>query len=316
MESSYVFVNEGGNREFDEAYDSACSFRQGLALVRKAGKAFILSRAGECEPLACSVDNPFGLFSENLAPVKIGDSYGFVDSGGDLAITPKFDRVAGFREGLAPARQNGKAGFIDPLGDWAIKPDFDHVGCFFDGRAEVEIGEQSYFIDRTGDVKLGPFTVINCGFNSGIAVAEDEDGTIVFNTDGTEVFRSSSDFGLWSVNEDSFVYKSSATEAKAFSKNGDELFQLECDDLNSPHEGLCKFGKDGKEGFVDGKTGEVIIEPRLSGCSDFQEGYAVELFGKKPATVWRKDGTVAFNATPFIILQCFSDGLCLCRAGS
>ena len=40
-------------------------------------------------------------FQEGLAPVCIGDKWGFVDNNGELVVKPKFKSVSGFNNGTA-----------------------------------------------------------------------------------------------------------------------------------------------------------------------------------------------------------------------
>ena len=115
-------------------------------------------------------------FSEDLAPVQIGDKWGHIDRDGNFVVPPLFDLALAFREGLAlvatdaewahgpppyykwllydlPDRRcihRAKWGFVDKHGAVVIKPQFDEATSFSDGRAIVRKGRKLAYIDKTG----------------------------------------------------------------------------------------------------------------------------------------------------------------------
>ena len=92
-----------------------------------------------------------GRFAEGLAPVQIGDSWGFVDTAGSVVIPARFGMVAEFGEGLAPALEVGTGwGYVDSSGQWVISPRWDDAGTFRDGLARVLLGDRVGYIDRDG----------------------------------------------------------------------------------------------------------------------------------------------------------------------
>ena len=53
--------------------------------------------------------------------VKPDGKFGFINTSGEWAIPPKFDRLGGFDEtGLASVHIDGKKGLIDRLGKFVI----------------------------------------------------------------------------------------------------------------------------------------------------------------------------------------------------
>ena len=61
-----------------------------------------------------------GMFSQGLAPVRMGGHWGFVDKTGIIVINPQFERAQPFSEGLAGIRAGGKWGFVDKAGKMTI----------------------------------------------------------------------------------------------------------------------------------------------------------------------------------------------------
>jgi hypothetical protein len=52
-----------------------------------------------------------------MAVVRVGEKWGFIDSAGKLAITPKFDYAFNFSDGLAAVGKHQMYGYIDQSED-------------------------------------------------------------------------------------------------------------------------------------------------------------------------------------------------------
>src|SRR6218665_3634875 len=72
-----------------------------------------------------------------LAPVKIGDQWGYINKTGKIVINPQFDDSWGFNEGLAVIKLGGKWGYIDKTGKIVITPQFYGAGDFHEGLASI-----------------------------------------------------------------------------------------------------------------------------------------------------------------------------------
>ncbi len=72
-------------------------------------------------------------FSEGLAPVKIGDKWGYIDKTGKYVVNPQFLRAEVFSEGLAWVEMGGEQGYkfgcIDKTGKFVINPRNSFVAC-------------------------------------------------------------------------------------------------------------------------------------------------------------------------------------------
>ena len=80
-------------------------------------------------------------FREGLAKFKSGNFWGYVDTQGNVAVSPQFLYAANFYEGLAAVRTtNNQWGFIDKIGHYAIAPKFACVWRFSEGVASVNVG--------------------------------------------------------------------------------------------------------------------------------------------------------------------------------
>jgi WG containing repeat len=117
----------------------------------------------------------YSVFSEGLAPVMVGEQWGFINRQGLFAVPPtfrNFRKDTRFQEGLAPVsseicRQIGnsqrcetKYGYIDGTGKFEIAPRFDEAHLFSEGLATVRIGNgvagKWGYIDHTGKFIIPP----------------------------------------------------------------------------------------------------------------------------------------------------------------
>ncbi len=92
-------------------------------------------------------------FSEGLAPVRKGGSWGYIDESGSAVIPFEFESIGSegaytFRNGLAPAKKNGMCGLIDRQGNPVVAFEFENILQGRDGK---------YFAEKDG--RWGVLTV-------------------------------------------------------------------------------------------------------------------------------------------------------------
>ena len=62
-------------------------------------------------------------FSEGLAAVQLMEGkWGYIDTKGSMAITPKFDTALPFRNGMAEVTVSSGSAYIDPTGKYVWGP--------------------------------------------------------------------------------------------------------------------------------------------------------------------------------------------------
>jgi hypothetical protein len=110
-----------------------------------------------------------GLFQENLAHVKIGKKWGFIDTSSPEVIEPQFDLVRPFYEGLAAVLVGTKWGFINRTGQMVIGPTFESANRFAAGLALVTLNRKRGFIDRSGAFAIPPIFDRAYEFTEGLA---------------------------------------------------------------------------------------------------------------------------------------------------
>ncbi len=97
-------------------------------------------------------EQPFGRFSEGLAPVKVGKVSTFINSRGEK-LNCAFDATRAFRGGLAPVKIKDLWGFVDRKGTLKIPARYQFVHQFSNDYALVETERNELkYIDATGKV--------------------------------------------------------------------------------------------------------------------------------------------------------------------
>jgi hypothetical protein len=90
-------------------------------------------------------------FGEGLAPVRVGELWGYLDAQGTISILPRFDTAESFSDGLAMVSERGLYGFVDHTGSYAIRPQWKSADGFVEGRAVVGDGKMYWYIDHRGE---------------------------------------------------------------------------------------------------------------------------------------------------------------------
>jgi hypothetical protein len=104
-------------------------------------------------------------FSEGLAVVKQGDRFGYIDGNGQMVIECKFALARDFSDGLARVEAeesrmgfSPRVGFINCEGEMVISPNFHKADCFRAGLCLVATEDLIGYINKRGEfIWQGPF---------------------------------------------------------------------------------------------------------------------------------------------------------------
>ena len=90
---------------------------------------------------------------------KIRDNgyFGFIDSRGEVVITPQYLEVGAFHHGFASVQLNGQWVPIDTLGRLLLKKFYRYVGQFEHGLARVQVVRHWGYLNQQGDEAILPF---------------------------------------------------------------------------------------------------------------------------------------------------------------
>jgi hypothetical protein len=160
-----------------------------IRILISAVLAFAVLGQGGC--IGGTWDRP--PLSETFYPAFSNEAglWGYIDSSGNWAITPRYAVVYPFSERLAVAVDpwTGLWGAIDQSGDWVVEPVFAYMSSFLEGLA-VARGEGSElygFVDHHGVWVLPPRYWYADGFNNGYAVVSGGATGVYSTTDGSYI---------------------------------------------------------------------------------------------------------------------------------
>jgi hypothetical protein len=127
-------------------------------------------------------------FSEGLAPIRIGERWGFIDKTGSIVATPRFEDAESFHSGLSRIRMNGLYGYADKYGNIVVRPQYKYAESFSEGLAVVGDDWGYWYIDQHGNQPFqGKFEVAS-PFFKGLANVRLSDGFAYINKSGRVVF--------------------------------------------------------------------------------------------------------------------------------
>jgi hypothetical protein len=165
----YGYLDTSGAETVAASFQSAESFNEGLAVVRR-GATWVE------RPYA--YEKPGMRITESALWTLAGGGFGFVARDGSMAIDCTFGHARRFAEGLAPAYvggawtdealerdgvttiihalRGGHYGFIDCASRVVIEPEWDDAHPFSDGLARVLANGRWGYVSRAGDVRIPP----------------------------------------------------------------------------------------------------------------------------------------------------------------
>lgn len=232
---NWGFLDVTGKLVVKAQYEDINEFNGGFATVKSDGKWLIIDKKGaELKMTADIVDAK--AFSEGLAPVRVGDSWGYVSADGNMAIKPQFKSVGQFgNHGLAWAKtETGQVGFIDKQGNWMVEPRFEAAkDLASNGIARVKT-DKWMFVDKGGNE---------------ISVAQAD---------------SYGDFS------DGLAYAKTGGKVGFINAQGEMVINQQFDKVRDFKNGYAAAMEGDKWGFIDTK-GNWVIEPQFESVKDFEK---------------------------------------------
>lgn len=218
-------------------------------------------------------------FSEGLAVAmrKGEDLFGYIDSTGKFAISPRFSASNGyvysFSDGFAMIEVKRLFGFIDHTGAFAIPPRFLDATSFADGRARVVIEGPCMYFPEGGCGDFNPvFPGVPVKNINDIAKTYpackfgyiDKSGRIITN----QRFDYGRDFS------EGFAPVKLGSRWGFIDGSGSLVISPTFEDAQPFSSGLTRILANGKYGYAD-KSGQIVIAPQFKEADNFSEGLAV-----------------------------------------
>ena len=304
----------------------------------KDGKAGYIDATGRVviPPTLPLLGNYGSEFHDGLLEIGVSDGK-YVDRTGKVVLDKNLYRGWDFSEGLAVAMRKGEDlwGFINTNGEFAISPKFatypkGYVYPFSDGLAKIEVGGLFGYIDHTGEFTIPPRLLDGSSFADGMARVVTEGPCVYFPEGGcgfaNPVFPGGKQGGDHPSCKFTFidragrvVSKDRYDNARDFSeglapvrfgglwgfidKTGNAVIAPKFEDADIFSSGLSRISAKGLFGYAD-KSGNVVVPPNFKYAENFSEDFAV--VGDGSGVFWYidKHGVQAFTgrftaASPF-----------------
>lgn len=302
------FINLRGEWVKDAQYEMVSTFRYGTAGFVSEGKWGLLDRQF-AEVIPPRYDLIDYLQEGELDPLVVlgleQDGYGFIDSLGELAISPRFAEVGDFHNGRVRVASEGQWGFADREGNLVVQPQYREAGDFHEDRARVRDKRYWGFVDPTGQPVTGQQYLRAGDFHEGVAWVQagkffgfiGPDGNFAIDPEFSKVrdfengmapARRKGKWGMidhrgnWVVAPryyrigpfvDSVAVIQEGGDWGLIDAHGEFIFRPQFRELRPFHEGLALARKGLEFGYVN-PNGEVAIDFQFSRAEDFSCGRA------------------------------------------
>ena len=190
--------------------------------------------------------------ASNLTPKKIGKKYGYVDSDGNIVISPSFDEANPFEGDVARVSIKYRWGLIDRNGDLLGEPVFTHIDEFSEGLARAGFDRYWGYIKPNAEWAVEPQFRNAFRFCDGITAVRKHQGLYGFiDYEGNYVipptFENIKTVDGW------YPYKNKS---------------------------IVLVRVEGKWGAIN-RNGDFVIEPTFDNVSGFQDGFAEACLGQE-----------------------------------
>ncbi|MDB5257857.1 MAG: repeat-containing protein [Chitinophagaceae bacterium] len=290
---SWGYANSKGELVIPAQYAKCYKFSsEGLAPIYDTEKRqyYFINTKGETlttEISGFKLMDGFGAdlsgFNSGLAPVKIGEKWGYMNAQGKLAIQAKYDKVSDFNEGYATAISGGKHLVLDTKGtEIPVPAEVVELKEFSGKYAPFRAADKKFgFVGTDGKVAV-PAQYESVGyFSGGLAWAKDAERKLGYiNSKGEWVIKPQFTGGKEFDSESGFARIKEGEQWAYVSKTGEILRVTDTQTYGDFCNGLAEGKKDEKVGFFNTK-GVWVIAPQFEGVRDFKNGFAAaKLNGK------------------------------------
>jgi hypothetical protein len=317
------YINTHGTLVIPARYDETSHFSEGLAAVNYRGRWGYIDTTGQkvidfqfkaAWPLSGNVgralnfDGTWTLVyrdgrqihlpqdidevydaSEGLMRFKKNFRTGYLNSQGEIVISPEFEQGWDFKGWTARVRINEKEGLIDTTGQMILPAEFDRLHDPDQGWVPVKKGALHYYVNLYSKTTLKDDWSHVDGFHHGSAIVSQAGSKYMIDTSGQQIsgfFQS-----LRYAGSGRWVYENDGKFALC-DASGTVLCAFEYDQINNFSEGYAVYLKDGYYGYLDLQCLQ-FTPPQFGLAWDFSGGFARAAFRDGIAYI-DTSGTVPF----------------------
>ena len=287
--NKYGIIDKTGNTVVSFDYDYAFNFNEGLAAVVKDGKmGFVDNKGNIVIPFIYdneAYDFEYNYkFSDGLAAVKKEGQWGYIDKSNSVVIPFVYSNVEDFHDGIAlVTNDDGNKGCIDKKGKVVIPfSDSEEIEYLGEGFYKCTNNSKVNLINRSGIIGVYDTSWDYSGivYNDGLIFVGKNKKCGVVDASGKEVIACL--YKELNYCEDSHnIIKAKDENGKIMYFNRAGLSIIPTNGkFESVKEGIVKYSKDNKYGFVS-VLGDEIVPCIYDEAEDYHGGYVIVCKGEK-----------------------------------
>lgn len=241
--------------------------------------------------------------------------YGYMNSKGEVIISPYFEYAEDFVDGMAKVKKGEGYGVLDKKGQYILQPiysdckllgngliayktqrwrikntegkevgnlEFDDINSFSEGLAAVKVGNKWGFINADGELKIEPAYDFVGSFKNSLCDIKLNNRWGLIDNSGNEVVKPDFEDRL-QVLDDYILVRDKDGKWGYLNSKGEQVIEYVFEKAGNFSEGLAPVYAEGKWGYID-KQGNFAIEPAFDEAEKFVKGSALV----------RKDGKAYF----------------------
>ncbi|GAA3523366.1 WG repeat-containing protein [Aquimarina addita] len=281
----YGYIDKTGQFVIPPNFEDAGKFKDGIAIVTtKEDKKVYINTKGEMIDIKLEQYYKLNKFNEGLSIIKTKNGFGYIDTKGNVVVSPQYKTAYNFENGLALVSKNGtNFGYINKSGKYVIEPKYYIATSFSNGLAAVkDSGFKTKFLNKEGKEVLEIKSSYTCdNFSEGLAIFYEEGkGYGYVNKNGDIVIKPNSKFETLMSFKEGVARFSTKNEVGYIDKNGKILFKISKDYfLGYVSNGMIPFYKrrerlsQSRYGFMNIR-GEVKVKPQYKEVEPFKGNLA------------------------------------------
>ena len=289
----YGYINKQNEIVINFEYDYANSFDNNISIIEKSGKKGLINKKNQTilEPI---FDDLY-FRSDNYIHIKRENKVGLLDIHCQEFISPNYQDIGIFSNyGLASFAIHGYFGYLNSKGDVVISPKFHCAEEFKNEVAVVGIDKEYFLIDLNGKRISDCFTDLQSPFpdeENLYACSKDDTYFGFIDNTGTEIIPFMYDY-VERFSEGLAVFSSDG-KSGYIDKANKIIIDEKFDKAFGFSEGLARVEKNNKQGFIDNKGSVVIpfLYDQSSWVTCFENGY-VEVVSQNKCGIIDKTGEI------------------------
>ncbi len=178
-------AKKGGKVIIPAEYDYAENFKDGVAIVRKAGKWDFINAKG----ISLGYDDLKYVGKDGLLKVKKGSKWGVINKQGQTILPIEYDELGDITDKLISAKKGDKWGYINKQGQILIDFQYQYAYKFIDGIAKIikENKTLAYINSKGQELIVGDKTQCTIDKKNHLVSVKKRGKYGLFNTQGRQL---------------------------------------------------------------------------------------------------------------------------------